>query len=154
MRNGIATAANALGQFLVSRSIKRELPSKVQAMNDYLQTLAAVLKGDLDVLQYQEQLDYDSIIDRETLFIRENPTLNPQQRRERIMLLPEIVRRQRNADQQIIRLRAAIEHLAQVHAALAADAQHIAPKSLKDKLADLAAAGNNLGTFYSSLPEK
>ena len=154
MRNGIATAANALGQFLASRTIKRELPAKIQAMDLSLQTLCTLLEGDLDVLQYEAELDDNSIIDRETLFLRENPTMDPQVRRERIMLLPEMVRRRRNADQQLIRLRAAIARLASTHAALAAEAQHSTPESLKGKLADLTAAGASLGTFYSSLPAK
>lgn len=151
-RNGISTAANALGQFLVARKIKRELPTKIKGMDDSLQILCTLLENDLDVLQYEERLDYNIVINRETLSIREDPP--SQQRRERIMNLPEIVRRQRNADQQLATLRAAIVKLALTHHALAADLQGNNPQSLKSKLDDLAAAGGSLGTFYSFLPAK
>jgi len=34
----------------------------------------------------------------------------------------------------------------------ATEAQHNTPETLKEKLGELADAGNNLGKFYSSLP--
>lgn len=151
-RNGISTAVNALGQFLVSRKIKKELPQRIKEMDPHLQTLCELLEKDIDILQDQERRDYNYIINRQTLFLRETTTLNPEVRREAIMKLPEIVRQQRAADQQLARLRAAIVRLALTHHALAADTQGNNPQSLMNKLGDLGTAGSELGKFYKSLP--
>jgi hypothetical protein len=155
--NGIGSAIDALGQFLISRKIKKELPQKIIAMDPHVQELCRVLEGDIGILQDQEKRDYNRIINLETLFIRENTTLHPEQlyaveRRAEIMKLPEIVRRQRTTDQRLADLRAAILNLALTHHALAADAQGNNPESLIGKLEDLAAVGDSLGKFTSSAP--
>ena len=66
--------------------------------------------------------------------------------------LPEIARQQREADKKLTALHEAIIKLALTHHALAAEAQHNNPESLKEKLGELSDAGSNLGKFYSSLP--
>ena len=80
--------------------------------------------------------------------------LDPEQRREQIMKLPEIVRQQRTTEAQLTELHAAIMKLEQAHHELAADAHGSNPELISQKLGDLAAAGSNLGKFYSSLPAK
>lgn len=154
IRNGVSTAVNALGQFLVSKKIKNELPEKVKEMDSHVQALCKLLEQDIDTLQGQEQRDYNRIINQQTLFIRETTTLDPQQRREQIMKLPRIVRLQRASDQQLVDLRASLVRLALTHHALAAEAQGNNPESLKGKLAGIEAAGEDLGKFYSSLPSQ
>jgi hypothetical protein len=123
-------------------------------MDPHLQSLCELFVKEIDLLKDQEQRDYNYIINRQTLFIRTTSTLNPEQRREEIMKLPEIVRQQRAGDEQLARLRASIAKLALTHHALAADAQGNNPQSLTSKLAELGAAGSQLGKFYSSLPAK
>ena len=152
-QNGISTAVNALGQFLVSKKIKSELPQKIKDMDPHVRALCELLEKDIDILQSQEKLDYNSLINGQTQFIQTSK-LDPQLRREQIMKLPKIVRQQRLTDEQLTELRAAIVRLALTHHALAADAQGNNPESLTSKLAELAAAGSNLGKFYSSLPTK
>ena len=154
IQNGISTAVNALGQFLVSRKIKKELPEKIKDMDPHVEALCKLLEQDIDTLQGQEQRDYNRIINQQTLFVRQTTTLDPQQRREQIMTLPRIVRQQRASDQELAELRASLVRLALAHHALAAEAQGNNPESLKGKLADLEAAGDNLGKFYSSLPSQ
>jgi hypothetical protein len=154
IRNGIGTAVDALAKFLISREIRKELPQKIKEMDPHLQSLCELFVKEIDLLKDQEQRDYNYIIDRQTLFIRTTSTLNPEQRREEIMKLPEIVRQQRAGDEQLARLRASIAKLALTHHALAADAQGNNPQSLTSKLAELGAAGSQLGKFYSSLPAK
>jgi hypothetical protein len=151
-RNGISTAADALGQFLVQRKIKRELPGIIIKMDPQIKTLCELLESDISILQDRERRDYDTLIDLQTLFIRTSPGLSPEDRRNEIMKLPVIVRQQRNADTQLTVLRASIGKLYLTHHALAAVAQGNNPTSLKEKLGELEAAGDNLGTFYSSLP--
>ena len=151
-QNFISTAINGLGQFLVSNKIKKELPQQIKTMDPQLQALCELLEKEIDILQDQDQRDFDSIVNRQTLFIRENTKLTPEQRRAEIMKLPGIVRQQRAADQQLTSLRAAIVRLALTHHALAAEAQGDNPESLTGKLGELSAAGNDLGKFYSSLP--
>lgn len=156
-QNGISTAVNALGLYLVGRKIKTELPPIIVKMDASVEALCKLLEKDIDILQSQEKIDYDFIINHQTLFIRQNSTsatngLNPQERREQIMKLPGIVRQERLTDTELTQLRASIVRLELTHHALAAEAQGNNPESLKDKLAELAAAGNDLGKFYSSLP--
>jgi len=152
VQNLISTAVNALGQFLVSEKVKKELPQKIQEMDPHIDALCKLLEQDLDTLQEQEQRDYNRIINQQTLFIRQTTALDPQERREQIMKLPQIVRQQRASEAQLTELRASLAELAMVHHALATAAVDNNPESLSGELEDLGAAGKNLGTFYRSLP--
>ncbi|MGB6691862.1 MAG: hypothetical protein WBE76_28810 [Terracidiphilus sp.] len=152
-QNVLATGANALGQFLVYRAIRNDLPQKVKDMDPQVQALCKLLADEVDLLHDAETKDFDSILDRETLFLRDpNSKLSSEERREAIMRLPELAREQREADLQLTQLKTAIVRLALTHHALAADAQGNNPESLKSKLGDLEAVGKNLGKFKSSLP--
>ena len=92
------------------------------------------------------------MIDLQTDFVRNSPNLGPEDKRNEIMKLPALVRQQRDADARLTALRGSIINLYLTHHALAAVAQGNNPVALKSRLADLEAAGSNLGTFYSSLP--
>jgi hypothetical protein len=153
IQSGIATAANALAQFLVSRKIKKDLPDIVRTMDPHLQALCELLQKDIDTLHGVETRDYNYLLNQQTLFIRSSQ-LDPQQRREQIMKLPHIVREQQEAEKKLVSLKASITRLAQAHTALVASAQDNNAESMKDKLADLEAAGNSLGTFYTSLQKQ
>ena len=156
---GLGTAVNALGQFLVYRTIRKELPSKIVAMDPHVQELCKDFLVDVATLQSQEKLDYDNIIDGQTLFIRQNggnahPALEPEQRRLLIMQLPGIVRQQHDTEDGLAQLKASLTKLAFVHHELAAEAQGNHPGSMTNTIADLSAAGDNLGRFYSSVSAK
>ncbi len=125
----MSTAINALGQFLVSRKIKKELPQKIKEMDPNLEALCQLMAKEIDLLRDQAQRDHDYMINSQTVFIRSNRALNPEQRREEIMKLPDFVWRQRAGDALLLRLRAAISRLALTHHALAADAQGNNPQS-------------------------
>ena len=156
IRNGISTGVNALGQFFVKRITDKELPGKIIEMDPQVQALCKALADDDEALQRIEERDYDRILDLEKQFILEDEqpgrNVNPQQHRAEIMRLPEIARKQKAAKEKLDGLHEAIVKLALTHHALAADAQHNNPESLKEKLGELSAAGVNLGKFYSSLP--
>jgi hypothetical protein len=156
VRNGISAGVNALGQFLVNRKIEKELPAKIEAMDPNVQTLCRALADDAQTMQNLEGRDYDRILDLEKQFILEDQksgtNANPELLRAEIMKLPEIARRQREANQRLDGLHAALVNLALTHHAVAAEAQQNNPEGLKEKLSELAAAGKNLGNFYSSLP--
>jgi len=156
VRNGISTGVNALGQFLVDRTVEKELPGKIVEMDPHVQSLCKVLADDIQTLQGIESRDYDRILNLEKQFILDDEkpgkVVNPQEHRAEIMKLPEIARQQREANEKLASLREAINKLAQTHQALAAEAQQDTPETLKEKLSGLADVGNNLGKFYSSLP--
>ncbi len=156
VRNGISTGINALGQFLVNRAVEKELPGKIEEMDPHVQALCKALADDIQTLQGLEKRDYDRILNLEKQFILEDEqpgnNVNPQVHRAEIMRLPEIARQQREANEKLTSLRGAIDKLALTHHAVAAEAQHNNPETLKDKLAELAEVGSNLGKFYSSLP--
>ena len=119
-------------------------------MDPHIKTLCDLLNSDIAILTDQQTRDYNFILNRQTLFIRTS-NLDPEARREQIMKLPEIVRRQRTAAAQLTQLSAAIGRLEAAHQALATEAQHSTPESLTTKLGDLEAAGSDLGTFYNSM---
>jgi hypothetical protein len=156
IRNGISTGIDALGQFLVNRTVEKELPGKIEEMDPRVQALCSALSDDIKTLQGLEQSDYDRILNLEKQFILEDEqpgrNVNPQEHRAEIMRLPEIARQQREASDKLSSLSEAIDKLALTHHALAAEAQHNNPESLKTKLGELADVGSNLGKFYSSLP--
>jgi hypothetical protein len=157
VKNGISTAIDALGQFMVNRIVDKELPGKIEEMDPHVQQLCKVLGDDIGALQSIEQRDYDRILNLEKQFILEDEqpgrNVDPEQHRAEIMKLPEIARQQREANEKLTALRAAIDKLATTHHALATDAQHANdPETLQKKLGELADAGKNLGKFYSSLP--
>ncbi len=150
-QNGITTGLDALGKFLIARKVKSELPSKIAAMDPHVQALATLLESDIDVLKDVGHRDYERIINLQTLSLRKDTALASGERREGIMKLPEIVRQEKESEEKLDSLRAAVVLLAKTHGQLAAQAQGKTPESLKEKLEDLAAAANDLGTFYSSL---
>jgi hypothetical protein len=147
---GISTAINALGQFLIERKLDKGLPQQIESMDPHVQTLCELLAKDIKILQQQEKLDSDDVIDRQTDFIRDSK-LDPEERRVEFMKLPDMAREQRENDQRLTELRGAILNLELTHHALAAAAQGNNSEALSQKLGDLAAAGESLGKFYSSL---
>lgn len=157
-RNGVSTAVDAFGQYFVGRTVAKELPGKIAAMDPAVQSFCAILNNDIAALDSIEQRDYDRILNLEKQFILEDEeagkNVNPQTWRAEVMKLPEIARQQQEAHERLVSLREAIDKLARTHHALAAEAQQSSPESLKDKLTDLANVGSSLGNFYSSLPTK
>ena len=154
-RNGMSTAVDALGRYFVTRTVEKELPAKVEAMDPHIQLFCKTLDEDIHALDGIEQRDYDSILDHEKEFILADagsPGLNPQTHRAEIMQLPAIARQQKVAHERLIALHDALNNFALTHHALAAAAQNNNPESLKQKLGELADAGSSLGNFYSSLP--
>lgn len=158
IRNGISTAIDALGQFLVNRTVASELPPKIEEMDPHVQALCTALANDIQALEGIEERDYNRILNLEKQFILEDQQpgahVDPIAHRAEIMQLPELARQQRDAHAQLEALSQAVVKLAQVHRDLAAAAQGKDPEKFKDQLNDLATAGNNLGNFYSSLPAK
>jgi hypothetical protein len=149
-QKGITLALNALGQFLIERTIDKELPQKVEAMDPTVEALCNLLENDVNVLQEQEKLDSNDVIDRQTAFARDTK-LDPEERRTEFLKLPEMAREQRANSRKLADLRGAILQLYLTHHALAAAAQGNNPESFKQKLLDLEPAGESLGKLYASL---
>lgn len=158
VRNGISTAVDALGQFLVSRKIANELPAKIESMDPQVQTFCKAMADDLSTLDKIGNRDYLRIENLDKQFILEDEAgsrnTNPQAWRAEVMTWPAFARQEQQAHERLSSLHDALNNLALTHHALAAEAQHNNPESLKDKLSDLASAGGRLGKFYSSLPTK
>lgn len=154
VQNGISTAVDALGQFLVSRKVKKELPPIVVAMDPHVKVLCELLESDITTLRSVESRDYNFIINQQTQFVMSTKNLDPGQRRELIMNLPEIVRREQMSSEALQQLSDSIVRLESTHHALAVEAQANNPESLKQRLSELEDAGNELGNFYTSQPTK
>lgn len=153
-QNGIAAAVNALGQYLGSRKVKKELPAIIIKMDPQIELMCQTMGKDVDALKSAELIDFNFMINQQTLFLRENKTMDLSERRSLIMKLPEIVRKHQSADEQLDGLKAGLLKLEMTHHALAADAQGNNPEGLKTKIGELASAGESLGKYYSSLPAK
>lgn len=150
-KHGIAVAVNALGQYLGSRKVKKELPPLIEKMDPQIEQLCKFIESDVDVLKSQETIDYNFMINQQTLFLEQNKTMAVEARRVLIMQLPEIVRKEQAADEELDALKAATSNLFMTHHALAAEAQGNNPESLTMKVGELGTAGENLGKFYASL---
>ena len=150
-QKGISLAIDALGQYLVSKKVKSELPGIVAKMDPQVKILCEMLAKEIDILSSQETIDFNLVIDRQTLFLRTANGLDPEAKREQIMKLPELARQQKQAAVQLKVLRSGLVKLELTHHALAAELQGNNPESIKQKLGDLGAAGGSLGKFYSSL---
>jgi len=147
---GIGTAFNALGKFLINRTISKDLPPQVAAMDKNVQALCELLAKDTGYVQLIESADSNHIIDKQTEFIR-NSKLDDEQRRIEFMKLPQMARQQRVNDQKLTALHQSILHLELAHHALATAAQGNNPETFTQKLGDLVSAGEDLGNFYASL---
>jgi hypothetical protein len=148
VQKGMGAAVDALGQFLVYRTIEKELPQKIIQMDPSVEELCKLLSDDANILQGLEHRTYDRIINQQTLFLRASADkLDPGVRRAEIMKLPQFARQQRAADEKLANLQSAILKLSLTHHALAAAAQGNNPESLKEKLGDLETAGESLSTF-------
>lgn len=151
VQSGIGIAVHGLAEFLINKKLKKELPQTIESMDPQIKLLCELLESDIDILRGIEDRDYNSVINRQTLFIREpSSKLDPEERREEIMKLPAIARQQLASDRQLSTLSASIASFKLAHHSLAAEVRESGPKSLKQKLTDLEAAGENLGRSYLS----
>lgn len=149
--NGISTAVRALGDYLIARKVKGSLLKVTQEMNPIVRTLCELLNSDIVVLRRQADVDYQTLIEEQDQFIR-HTSLDPAEHREEIGKLITLADQQKANDNLLAKLQIALHTLDLTHQALAAAAQGNNPESIKQKIADLEAAGQSLSSFYSSLP--
>ena len=151
--NGASTAVRALGDYLIAKRVKGSLPKVTQDMNPIVKTLCELLNSDITVLRRQADVDYQTLIEQEDQFIRHPPApLDPVEHRDEIGRLITLANQQKANDELLAKLQVALHTLELTHQALAAAAQGNDPESIKQKIADLEAAGQSLASFYSSLP--
>jgi hypothetical protein len=151
--NVVSTAVLALGQYLVSRKVKGSLPKVTQDMNPNIQALCELLNSDIVILRRQADVDYQTQITQLDQTIRhEGTAVSPYEHRLEIRALIELANQQKANDDLLAKLQTALHTLALTHQALAAAAQGNNPESISQKIAELAAAGRDLSTYYKSLP--
>ena len=153
-KNALAAGINALGQYLASRKVKKELPGIIIKMDPVIDQMCKAMGSDVDSLKSDEGIDFNYMINQQTLFLRENKQMDVGERRKLIMSLPDIARKHEAADEQLDGLKAGLVKLVMTHHALAAEAQGNNPEGLKAKIGELTAAGEGLGKYYSSLSAK
>lgn len=150
--NRATTAILALENYLIARKVKGSLPHITQQMNTNIEAICNFLNSDIVILRRQADVDYQALAVDQDAFIRHSGTsLNPIQRRDEIRTLIGIADQQKANDLLLQKLQTALHTLDLTHQALAAAAQGNDPESIKQKLAELTAAGQDLGTFYQSL---
>lgn len=153
--NLVSTALLALGEYLQSRKIKGSLPKITEDMNPNVQTLCNLLDADVKVLRRQADVDDTNLVETQNQFIqKEGTSLNPIQKRNEIEKLVAIARQQKANDDLLQRLQEAIGKLGETHQALVAAAHGNNSETLREKISELVAAGQELGNFYRSLPSE
>ena len=147
----VSTAARALGEYLIAKKVKSQVPKVIKSMDPQIQDLCSLLENDINLIRAQAKVDFGELFTQQRTFIvTEGANLSPLDRRVEIQRLPEINRRENVSDLMLANLHLAIEQLALTHHALAAAAQGNNPEALKSRIADLQATGENLGRFYQS----
>lgn len=151
--NGVSTAVLALGDYLIARKVKGSLIKITQQMNPDIATLCELLNGDIKTLRRQADVDYQTLItDENQSILHEGTNVDPFERRKEIGELIDLAIQQKANDALLAKLQTALQTLALAHQALAAAAQGNNPESIQQKIADLEAIGQELGSFYQSLP--
>ncbi|MCU1319284.1 MAG: hypothetical protein JWP98_802 [Edaphobacter sp.] len=151
--NAVSTALKVLGDYLINKKVRSEVPKVIRDMDPQIDALCNLLDGDLVVLRRQSGNDYEQLLVQQDMFIRKfGSTLSPVERRAEIKKLPQILARKEATDDMLQELQESIHTLAQTHHALAATAQNSNAASLNERIADLKASGERLAHFYSSLP--
>lgn len=151
--NAVSTAILGLADYLRARKVKNSVPRVTQEMNPHVQELCKVLVDDIKILRRQADVDYQMLAVQLDQSIRHEGNANsPYERRQEVGTLVKIAEQQRANDELLAKLQNTLRSLALTHQALAAAAQGNSAESIQSKIADLAAAGHDLGTFYKSLP--
>lgn len=152
--NAVSTAILGLADYLRARKVKNSLPKVTQEMNPHVQELCKLLDDDIKILRRQADVDYQTLATQLDQSIRHEGNANsPYERRQEVGTLVKIADQQGANDELLAKLQNTLRSLALTHQALAAAAQGNNPESIQSKIADLAAAGRDLGTFYKSLPD-
>jgi hypothetical protein len=151
--NIVSTAVLALGEYLRSNRIKNSLPKITQDMDPNVKTLCELLNGDIDILRRQADVDYQHLIEgRDQLIQHPETPLNAIQRRDQVGKLIALANKQKSNDELLAKLQKALHNLYLTHHALAAAAQGNNSEGIKERISELEAAGQDLGSFYQSLP--
>jgi len=150
--NEVSTAARALGEYLIEKKVKAAVPSITRKMDPSVEALCKLLMDDIAILRTQAKKDYEDLFRQQEVLIKKD--LKTGGARDEIAKLPQILREERATDDMLSDLQTAIARLAMTHHALAAAAQGNNPEALRVRIADLMAAGQNLGKYYQGLPTK
>jgi hypothetical protein len=152
--NGVSTAVVALADYLTARKVKGSLQKVTQEMNQNILTLCELLNSDITILRRQADVDYQALLTDQDQFIRHAGTaLNPIQHRDEVGTLIDLAAQQAANDALLAKIQTALHTLATTHQALTAAAQGNDRDSIHQKIAELSAAGQDLGNFYKSLPK-
>jgi hypothetical protein len=147
-----STAVLALAEYLISRKVKAALPKVTQDMQPTITALCELLNSDIKVLRRQADVDYQTLIEQENQSIQhEGTTVSPYERRQEIGNLIVLAAQQKANDDMLAKLQTALHTLDMTHQALAAAAQGNNPESISQKIAELSAAGKDLGNYYKVL---
>ncbi len=153
--NLVSAATLEIGEFLVSKKVNAALPAITAQMDPQVEQLCKLLNDDIVILRRSSKKDYDDMSRQEWTFIQSNKDkLSPVELRDEVEKLPTYRKDEQSADALLAGLQSCLGELAMTHHALAAAAQGNNPEALTARLGELVAAGNDLKTFYKSLPTK
>ena len=148
--NGVSTAIAGIAGLLVNDEVQKSLKKTTQDMNPNVKALCGLLNSDVKILRRQANVDYQTMLTDDNQLLTHNQ-IDPLLRRNEVVKLLELADQQQANDALLDKLQKALVSLALTHDALAAAAQGNNPESIKQHLADLINAGQELGNYYKSL---
>jgi hypothetical protein len=153
--NLVSAATLAIGEYLVSKRVNAALPAITAQMDPQVEQLCKLLDDDIVILRRSSKKDYEDLSRQEWTFIQSNKDkLTPVELRDEVEKLPTYRKDEQSADALLAGLHKSLAQLALTHHALAAAAQGNNPETVTARLGELVAAGNDLKTYYKSLPTK
>lgn len=157
--NAVATAVDALGHGIIDHKRNSELPALLKEAKGPIATICALLEADIGDpetrgLRHQLKNDYLTEIEKQEKFIKDNPTLNPLDKRAAIKELAALAKAARDGDKTLEATQKELADLAKTNAALAETDKSKDSPAFKTMLSELVNDGQQLRGFYEKLPAK
>ena len=155
--NIATTAIDALGRALIEKKRRRELPGILHQMQQPIETICTLLAQDIgdpehSGLRNELHISYLDLLREQKNYIAENESkLSPADRRDEIRILPQLAISEAHADRALAATQKALLQLARTHTALALTAAQKDSPAFRVQMQQLAAAAQQLKTFYASL---
>lgn len=151
-----SSAVDLLGRMLIAHEQAKELPAILTRMQKPVDTICQLLEADIGTakgfgLRSELHSNFSTLIGDQRLYIKANEAkMSPAEKRSEIEKLPQLVLAEKQDDTMLQQTQAALEALAKANdALLAAKGSKQAP-AFHQRLLQLIAAGQQIGTVYKA----
>src|SRR6266536_52662 len=158
--NIVTTAVDALGRALIENRRRKDLPQVLRQMKEPVNQICELLEKDIgdpekSGLRNELKNNYQKLVRKQEQFIQHNERqMSPQEKRQEIQRLPQLVSEAKSADESLAATQKALAQLAKTHAALVESGDAKDSPAFRTLLAELIGSGQQLAEFYQKLPAK